>query len=249
MLTLDSFSVKLADPSNEKTIIQTFSYSFIPGKIYCILGQNGSGKSSLVFSLFWHPGYQKSGVLLLDGDDTSTLSPDSLSTRWLFLSFQNVPEIPGILLKEYLRIIYNIHLATIHPEAKPLSSFLFWRLLERECRELSIDPAFLQRDLYVGFSGWEKRKIELLQIRLLDPKYIFLDEIDAGLDIDALSILTQEMQRWKQEGKCIVLITHNFHLLDTLTPDEVLVMQKGALVSSGKWELIAKIRISGFEKI
>lgn len=242
MLSLASYSVSI----ERKPIIHDFSYTFQLGRVYCILGRNGSGKSSLAFSLMGHPRYSVSGGLSLNDTSILRLSPDVRSERGIYLSFQSVPEIPWIKLLEYLRTIYNISEWKKNPEKKPLSSFVFRRYIEKICHALLLDVSFLDRDLYVWFSWGEKRKIELLQIRLLDPHYIILDEVDAGLDIEAMRILVSEITRLKDAGKCVILITHNFHLLETITPDEILILQNGILSESWGKEIIERIRNEGY---
>jgi Fe-S cluster assembly ATP-binding protein len=221
MLTLSHISVTVA----EKEIIHDLSYTFEAGSTYALLGENGSGKSSLAFALFGHPRYEVSGNMSLDGEEITHTRPDDLAKMGMFLSFQNVPEIPGIRLIEYLRTIYTHHFALSHPDLKPPTPFVFRRMVEKLLPEYGIDVRFLDRDLYVGFSGGEKRRIEMLQIALLDPRVIFLDEIDAGLDIGALDILSKQIEKWRSMSKLIIIISHNFHLLDSINVDRVLIMK------------------------
>jgi Fe-S cluster assembly ATP-binding protein len=138
-----------------------------------------------------------------------------------------------VTLIEYLRTIYNTHITLRDPHAKPVTSILFRRILTKLLTDFRLDISFLERDLYVGFSGGEKRRIELLQIRLLDPEYIILDEIDSGLDIDAIDILVTEIRSLREKGKCIIMITHNFDLLDEVSPDRAIILQDGAIQKSG----------------
>lgn len=144
----------------------------------------------------------------------------------IFLSFQNVPEIPGVKLLEYLRTIYNENQKVRHPENKPMSPFVFKRFVTGLVSELSLDEAFLDRDLNVGFSGGEKRKIELLQIKLLNPRYIILDEIDSGLDIDAFKVVASELAKLKNTKNTLIFITHNFELLEYVDVDGVYVLEE-----------------------
>lgn len=245
MLSLHIESIQV-----DETVIGTdIHLDFEAGKTYCILGHNGSGKSSLAFALMGHPRYTLTGTIIKDGKDLALTSVDERVRAGLFLSFQNIPELPGIRVMEYLRTIYNRAITAKNPEIKPVSSFIFKRLVEKMSGDLGIDNAFFDRDLYVGFSGGEKRKLELLQIRLLDPEYIFLDEIDAGLDIDALKLLAREVERLESLGKTVVMITHNFHLLDTIEPDTVCIMRQGRLIRTGGRELIEQIRTNWFDTL
>ncbi len=242
MLELRNYSVDIIG----KTIIDRLNYTFENGKTYAILGENGSGKSSLAFSFLGHPRYHTTGQLLLSGVDISEMDPHERSEKGIFLSFQNVPEIPGITLIEYLKTIYNTHQKFKNPLTKPLTTLLFRRILTKLFGELGIETTFLDRDLYVWFSGGEKRRIELLQIRLLDPDTIILDEIDSGLDIGAIDILITEITSLQEKWKTIILITHNFHLLDALHIDGACILEAGNIREQWGKELIDQVRTSGF---
>ncbi len=242
MLQLSNISVSV----EEKEIIHDFSFSFFPGRTYALLGKNGSGKSSLAFALFHHPRYSLRGEVLFHGDPTGELSPNVLSEKGMFLSFQNVPEIPGVRLIEYLRTIYNHSYERKHPWDKVPTPFVFRRMVEKMLPEYGIEPKFLDRDLYVGFSGWEKRRIEMLQIALLDPELILLDEIDSGLDIGALDILQAQINKWRSMSKVVIIISHNFHLLDSVNVDGVIIMKDWQIDRHGEQALIDDIRKNGF---
>lgn len=242
MLTLDHISVSVG----EKEIIHDISYTFESGHTYALLGENGSGKSSLSFALFHHPRYTISGDMTLSGESLTWLSPDALARKGMFLSFQNVPEIPGIRLIEYLRTIYNHHFTLTHPTEKPPTPFVFRRMVEKLLPEYGIDAKFLDRDLYVGFSGGEKRRIEMLQIALLDPSVICLDEIDAGLDIGAIEMLATHIEKWRSMSKLIIIISHNFHLLDSIKVDSVIIMKSWQIDRHGWHEMIEDVRQNGF---
>jgi Fe-S cluster assembly ATP-binding protein len=242
MLTLSDIKVQVG----EKEIIRNFSYSFEEKSTYALLGTNGSGKSSLAFALFHHPRYAIDGDIHLDSESLRGLSPDILATKGMFLSFQNVPEIPGIRLVEYLRMIYCRHFLLKNPDIKAPTPFIFRRMVEKMLPEYGIDPKFLDRDLYVGFSWGEKRRIEMLQVALLDPRVIVLDEIDAGLDIGALDILARQIEKWRSMSKIIIIISHNFHLLDTVNVDKVVIMKDWQIDRHGEQTLINDIRQNGF---
>lgn len=162
---------------------------------------------------------------MLDGVDISALSPNERYEKGIFLSFQNVPEIPGVRLLEYLKTVYTAYFQRVHPGEKSPSSFVFRRMVEKLLPSVGLDSSFLDRDLYVGFSGGEKRRIEMLQIELLSPQIVILDEIDAGLDIDAIELLRQYIDKWRSMSKTIIIITHNFHLLDSIHADSVVIMK------------------------
>ena len=242
MLELVHFSVS----AGGRDIISDFSASFIPGSVYAILGENGSGKSSLAFGIFHHPKYQTRGDITFRGLPILEDSPDLLAKAGLYLSFQNVPEIPGIRLIEYLRTIYSRHFTDLNPEKKAPTGFVFRRMVEKLLPEYGIESSFLDRDLFVWFSGGEKRRIEMLQIALLDPACIVLDEIDSGLDIGALDLLSKKIDIWRTEGKICIIISHNFHLLDTVNVDRVIIVKSWQIDRHGGQELIQQIRESGF---
>lgn len=242
MLKISHISVSVA----EKSVISDLSYTFEKGNIYAILGKNGSGKSSLAFSLFQHPRYLLTGEVFYNEKDITHIGPDKLTSLGLFLSFQNVPEIQGIRLSEYLRTIYIRHFSTKNPDTPVPTPFVFRRMVEKLLPEYGLEKEFLDRDLYVGFSGGEKRRVEMLQVALLDPDCIVLDEIDSGLDIGAIEILSKQIEKWRNLGKTCILISHNFHLLDTVQVDSVLIMKDGKIERSGSKDLIQDIRKNGF---
>lgn len=234
-----------------KTIFHDLSHAFEKESITSILGHNGSGKSSLALTLMGHPRYEVDGEISLNGKNITEASPCERHNDGMFLSFQNIPEIPGIQVIEYLRTIYNSHFTAENSEENPknekgLSLFVFRRMVEKLLPELHIEPKLLDRELFVGFSGGEKRKIELLQIRLLDPEIIILDEIDSGLDIDALNILQSEITRWKEHKKTVIIISHNLHLLDKIPLDTILLMKDGKITQTGGKELLAQVEKQGF---
>lgn len=245
MLSLQSFCISVTD----NQIVAPMSLDIPWWEITAILGHNGSGKSSLAYAIMGHPRYKTGWALLLDGEDISSLGPNERYEKGLFLSFQNVPEIPGIKLSEYLKTVYMTHFQRVHPWEKQPSSFVFRRMLEKILPTVGLDSSFLERDLYVGFSGWEKRRIEILQIELLDPRIILLDEIDSGLDIDAIDLLRHKIDTWRNMSKTVIIITHNFHLLDSISADMVVIMRDGHLIKQGEKSLIDVIRKNGFDNI
>lgn len=230
----------------DTSILSALDLFFPHGTITAILGHNGSGKSSLALSLMGHPRYEVSGEILLNGENIVELSPSERHHKGIFLSFQNIPEIPGIQVIEYLRTIYNSHFSRENPDKKPPSLFVFKRMVEKLLPELHIEKELLERELFVGFSGGEKRKIELLQVSLLNPSIIILDEIDSGLDIDAISVLQEQINKWKAEKKTIIIISHNLHLLENLDIDTITILKDGEILESGDKKLLEKIKQDGF---
>lgn len=197
-----------------------------------------------------HPKYEvTSGEITIDGEDLVEMEPDERSQAGIFLSFQNIPEIKGVKLSEYLRTIFNISSKNNNEDFTELSPFMFKRYIKSHLEELHIDEAFLERDLNVGFSGGEKRKIEILQMKLIGPKYIILDEIDSGLDLDAFKTVATMLQSLSNENNSIIIITHYFTILDYIDVDTVFVMKQGKVVKEGGKELAEEIKEKGFENI
>lgn len=234
----------------DKEILKWVSLEFQLGKNYCLLGKNWSGKSTLSSFLMGHPKYKHvSWDVSIDGENLLEMDPEERSAAGLFLSFQHVPEIKGIKLSEYLRTIYNISLKQKNPEVAELSPFLFKRFVKKYLDSLHIDEKFLDRDLNVGFSWGEKRKIEILQMKLIGPKYIILDEIDSGLDLDAFRAVAELLQELSNENNTLIIITHYFKILEYLDVDTVYVMKDGEVKATGDKALAKQISESGFSNI
>ncbi len=242
MLTLRHLSVSV----DTKQIIHSLSYSFETGVTTAILGHNGSGKSSLAFVLMGHPRYTCSGEILLNREDISSCSPTERHEKGMFLSFQSIPELPWVKTCEYLRMVYNAYFTAKKLGPKPPSPFVFRRMIEKLVWEVGLKTDILDRDLFHRFSGGEKRRIEMLQIELLNPEIIILDEIDSGLDIDALSLLRHLIDTWHQKWKTILIISHNFHLLDSIDVNRIIIMKDWQIIDSGDGELVERIKKEGF---
>lgn len=234
----------------EKQILKKISLQFELGKNYCLLGKNWSGKSTLSSFLMWHPKYEHiSGEVSIDGENLLEKNPEQRSAAGLFLSFQHVPEIKGIKLSEYLRTVYNISLKQTNPEVKELSPFLFKRFIKKHLDNLHIDEKFLDRDLNVGFSWGEKRKIEILQMKLIWPKYIILDEIDSGLDLDAFRAVAELLQELSSDKNTLIIITHYFKILEYVEVDSVYVLKDWEVIKQWGKELVDEIIQDGFWKM
>ncbi len=241
---------KLKVSAWDKEILKWVSMDFELGKNYCLLGTNWSGKSTLSSTLMWSPKYKVTwGDVTIDWKNLLDLNPEERAAQWLFLSFQNVPEIAWIRLSEYLRTIYNISLKNAWSDVKELSPFIFKRFIKKYLTELSIDEKFLDRDLNVWFSGGEKRKIEILQMKLIWPKYIILDEIDSGLDLDAFRKVAELLQSISNETNTLIIITHYFKILDYIHTDEVYVLKDWEVIKKGWSSLAKEISENGFENL
>lgn len=225
-----------------KNILENIDMNFEIGKNYCILWENGSGKSSLALTIMWHPKYEiKNWGILVDWQKINDFTPDQKAKLWIFLAFQNIPEIPWIKLFEFLRTIYN------NSSWENLTFLKFKNFIIPYLEEIWLDQEFLRRDLNVWFSWWEKRKIELLQIKLLKPKYIFLDEIDSWLDVDAFKSISKSIQELNNYSNCFIFITHHFEIINNIDIDEVYVLKDGKVEETGDKTLIEKIKKNWFK--
>ena len=225
-----------------KNILENIDMNFEIGKNYCILGENGSGKSSLALTIMWHPKYEiTNGEIIVDWQKINKFTPDQKAKLWIFLAFQNIPEIPWIKLFEFLRTIYN------NSTWENLTFLKFKNFIIPYLEEIWLDQEFLRRDLNVWFSWWEKRKIELLQIKLLKPKYIFLDEIDSWLDVDAFKSISKSIQELNNETNCFIFITHHFEIINNIDIDEVYVLKDWRVEETGDKTLIERIKKNWFK--
>lgn len=244
MIEIKNLKISVED----KEILKWIDITLSLWSNYLILWKNGSWKSSLSHFLMWNPVYKyKEWEIFIDWKNLLELNISERAQQWLFLAFQNVPEIPWVNISEYLRMIYNNMLKQQSPETKPLSPFVFQRFIKKFLTELSIDEKFLQRDLNVWFSWWEKRKLELLQLKLLNPKYIILDEIDSWLDIDAFKVVANSIASQSSPEKSIIIITHHFTITEFLDINTIYVLKDGVITKSGGPELLEEIKTHWFE--
>lgn len=230
-----------------KTVLNGVNMEINVGQVHVIMGKNGSGKSSLALSLMGHPNYKiDSGEILFQGQNINDLKPDQRAKLGIFIAMQNPVEVEGVSVKQLLRTAYN---AIYDETPKQLRLAEFNRLLEQRLDDLKMNPSFIERATNVGFSGGEKKRTEILQMSILQPKLAILDEIDSGLDVDALKIICSQINKLKQHDPnlTILLITHYPRILAYLNPDFVHVMQDGQIVKSGTSELAHEIEKIGFE--
>lgn len=225
----------------EKSVLENISLSFQKGKNYCILGKNGSGKSSLALTTMGHPSYEiTSGDITVDGESIKDISPDERAKLWIFLAFQSIPEIKWVKLFEFLRSIYSAKTGINQ------SFVQFKKIIMPLLDELDINHEFLRRDLNVWFSGGERRKIEILQLKLLQPTYIFLDEVDSGLDVDAFKSVAELIKTLNWPDNTFVIITHYFSILDYIPIDVVYVLENGKLIKTWLQDVAENIRDNWF---
>lgn len=216
-----------------------------PGEVHAIMGPNGSGKSTLSYVLAGKQDYEVTeGEALLDGQDLLEMDADARAAAGLFLAFQYPIEIPGVATMTFLRTAINAQRKARGEEELSTPDFL--RLVKDKANELGITPEMLRRGVNVGFSGGEKKRNEILQMALLQPKLCILDETDSGLDIDALKVVSEGVNALRSPERGMVVITHYQRLLDHIVPDVVHVMHKGRIVRTGGKELALELEASGY---
>ncbi|WP_231176250.1 Fe-S cluster assembly ATPase SufC [Candidatus Absconditicoccus praedator] len=224
-------------------ILKNVSIDFEKGKNYAVLGKNGSGKSSLAFCVMGHPHFEiTNGEISVDGESLLDMSPEERSQKGIFLAFQNIPEIPGVKLFEFLKLMYNSRF-----EKKDQLSFMkFKKMLLPLSEELGIDKDMLFRDINVGFSGGEKRKVEMLQLKLLEPRYIMLDEVDSGLDINSLRQLGDMVRSIDSKENSFIIVSHYFDIFEYIDIENVIIMKDGTVSKKGDKSLIDSVKKDGF---
>ena len=244
MLEIKNLHVEVAD----RKILQGFDLKVDAGQVHAIMGPNGSGKSTLAYVLAGKPGYTiTEGSVTFDGEDLLELAPDERAAKGIFLAFQYPMEIPGVASMVFLRTALNaVRKRRGEPE---LSTPDFLRLVREKAKDLSIDQEMLKRAVNVGFSGGEKKRAEILQMSLLEPKLCVLDETDSGLDIDALKIVADGVNRLRSPNRSMIVITHYQRLLDYIVPDVVHIMAKGKIVRCGGPDLARELEERGYAAI
>jgi Fe-S cluster assembly ATP-binding protein len=229
----------------EKEILRGLNLTINPGEVHAIMGPNGSGKSTLSYVLAGKDDYEVTGgSATLDGEDLLELEPDERAAKGLFLAFQYPIEIPGVASMTFLRTAVNAVRKKRGEEELSTPDFL--RLVREKAKELNIHQDMLKRPVNVGFSGGEKKRNEILQMALLEPKMCVLDETDSGLDIDALKIVAEGVNRLRAKNRGFLVITHYQRLLDHIVPDVVHVMAKGKIVRTGGPELAHELEAKGY---
>lgn len=229
----------------EREILKGLDLVVNKGEVHAIMGPNGSGKSTLAHVLSGKPDYEVTGgEVLLDGEDLLALDPAERAAKGVFLAFQYPMEIPGVATMTFLRTALNSQRKTRgEPE---LSTPEFMRRVRDAAQKLSIDSDMLKRPVNVGFSGGEKKRNEILQMALLEPKLAVLDETDSGLDIDALKVVADGVNRLRSPERAMIVITHYQRLLNHIVPDVVHVLSKGRIVRTGGKELALELEAKGY---
>ena len=232
---------------NDKLILKGLDLEIKPGEVHAIMGPNGSGKSTLANVLSGKSGYKIEGEINFDGSNLNDLKTEERAQKGMFLAFQYPLEIPGVNTNIFLKTSLN-SVRRARGE-KELDTLTFLKLIKEKAKELNIDEKFLSRQLNVGFSGGEKKKNEILQMKILEPKFSILDETDSGLDIDALRIVANGVNSYKNKENSFLIITHYQRLLDYIKPDYIHVLSAGKIIKTGNADLGEQLEKTGYANL
>ncbi len=245
-LVIKNLHVKVEDTE----ILKGVDLTIKSGEVHAIMGPNGTGKSTLAYALMGHPKYDiTEGEATLDGEDLLVLDPNDRAANGLFLAFQYPVAVPGVSVANFLRTAINAQRKYKNPEDKGISIPDFRKKLREKLSLLKMDESFAGRYLNDGFSGGEKKRVEILQMATLEPKFSILDETDSGLDIDALKIVSDGVNTISGKDQGILVITHYQRILNYIKPDYVHVMLDGRIAQSGGPELALQLEEEGYEKL
>ena len=246
MLKVENLAVRLEE--EEKAILKGVNLEVPSGKVHAIMGPNGSGKSTLSYVLAGREGYEVTGgSATLDGADLLGMDPEERAASGLFLAFQYPVEIPGVGNMTFLRTALNSQRKARGEDEISAPDFL--KLIRSKAKDLNIDADMLKRPVNVGFSGGEKKRNEILQMALLEPRMCILDETDSGLDVDAMKLVATGVNALRDEGRGFLVITHYQRLLDHIRPDVVHIMADGRIVETGGPDLALKVENEGYADI
>ncbi len=246
MLEIKNLHVKLEE--EDKAILKGVDLTVEAGKVHAIMGPNGSGKSTLAYVLSGRDGYEVTeGSIMLEGHDLLDMEPEERAAIGLFLAFQYPVEIPGVGNMTFMRTAVNA-LRKARGEEE-MSSAEFLKAVRAKAKELKIDAEMLKRPVNVGFSGGEKKRNEILQMAMLEPKMCVLDETDSGLDVDAMRLVADGVNALRDAGRGFLVITHYQRLLDHIRPDVVHIMADGRIVKTGGPELALEVETNGYADI
>ena len=226
-----------------KDILKGLNISINKGEVHVIMGPNGAGKSTLANVILNNPEYiKKSGKIEFEGENINNFKTNEIAKKGIFMSFQSPEEIPGISTVNFLKYAKN------KVSGEPVKSFKFRFLLKKYIDELNMNPKLIERNLNVGFSGGEKKKNEILQMLVLEPKLAILDETDSGLDVDAIKTVSKGINMYKNDSNAVLIITHNNRILENLDVDYVHILVDGKIVKTGTKDLVYEIEKNGYEK-
>ncbi|WP_300542395.1 Fe-S cluster assembly ATPase SufC [Maricaulis sp.] len=248
MLKIDNLHCQVdIQDGEDKPILKGVSLDVPAGEVHAIMGPNGSGKSTLSYVLTGREGYEVTqGSMTFDGEDLAELEPEERAALGLYLSFQYPVEIPGVPTMTFLKEALNAQRAARGEDE--VSAPEFMKLIRERAKRLGVEMDMLKRAVNVGFSGGEKKRMEILQALVLEPKFLILDETDSGLDIDALKTVADGVNALRAPDRGMLVITHYQRLLDHITPDVVHIMANGRIVKSGGPELAKELEAEGYDK-
>ena len=246
MLSIDNLHVKLAN--EDRTILNGLTLHVKPGEVHAIMGPNGSGKSTLSYVLAGRAGYDiTSGSIVYNGEDLAALAPEERAAKGVFLAMQYPVEIPGVTTMTFLKTALNAQRRA--RGEKEMDAIGVLKAVRKKAATLNVSEEMLKRALNVGFSGGEKKRLEILQMALFEPKLAVLDETDSGLDIDALRLVAEGVNTLRAPERAMLVITHYQRLLDYIVPDRIHVLAKGRIVAEGGKELALELEAKGYEQI
>ncbi|HHV09906.1 MAG TPA: Fe-S cluster assembly ATPase SufC [Clostridiales bacterium] len=229
---------------DHKDILSGLELSIKKGEVHVIMGPNGAGKSTLGYSIMGHPKYVvEEGTILFEGEDITYEKTDIRAKKGIFLSFQNPEELSGVTLESFIRATKKA------VTDKPVRVLAFKKELDKTMEELGMDKEYAGRYLNVGFSGGEKKKSEILQMLMQNPKLAILDETDSGLDVDAVKIVSQGIKAFKNDGNSLIIITHSTKILEALEVDYVHILVDGRLIRTGDANLIDEVNRKGYKEL
>lgn len=248
MLKIENLTATVGEGEDTKTILHGLTLSVPTGEVHAIMGPNGAGKSTLSYVLTGREGYTVTGgTATLNGEDLLSLDPEARAAKGMFLSFQYPVEIPGVPVMTFVRTAMNTQRkARGEPE---ISAPEFIKKSREIAKVLSLDPEMLKRPVNVGFSGGEKKRLEIYQMMMLEPRFMVLDETDSGLDIDALRTVAEGVNALRSPSRGMLVITHYQRLLDYIKPDKVHVLAKGRIIKTGGPELAHRLEAEGYDGV
>tara|TARA_B100000575_G_C23111048_1_gene641814 strand:- start:882 stop:1619 length:738 start_codon:yes stop_codon:yes gene_type:complete len=242
MIDIKNLKVSVED----KEIIKNLNLQINSGEVHAIMGPNGSGKSTLSYALSGKDGYETKGEINYNGENILDFNTEERAQKGIFLAFQYPIEIPGVFTNNFLRT--SVNAVKKSKGEKEINAVEFLNLIKEKSQKLKIDKEMLSRPLNVGFSGGEKKRNEILQMSLLEPNFVIMDETDSGLDIDALKVVSNGVNAMRSPKRSFLIITHYQRLLNYIKPDFVHVFAGGKIVQSGDWKLALELENEGYAK-